>query len=237
MHQNTSKRRAHVGAPLRERAKFFLRRHVYHRAIRLKKRSDDAYSTHLPILCALGANSQSKRVIEYGSGLISTPTFLNRSAFPRLESLLSFENDSSWYAAVVESIGYDARLELRLAEGPMKDAVAASDLVGSRLVFVDDSGEIGRAETIIAIAASRPIGIPIVIHDIEQWRLFQAAKRFDHMFRFDALSPQTGVAWNGHWDLAELLPRMNRRIQRHSEKISARSVEEWASIFRGFGVA
>jgi hypothetical protein len=226
-----------VGAPLRERARFFLRRHVYYRAIRLKKRSEDAYSTHLPILCALGANILPKRVVEYGSGLISTPAFLNLSVFPRLESLLSFENDSSWYAAVVESIGYDARLELRLAEGPMKNAVAPSDLAGCGLVFVDDSDEIGRAETITAIAACRPVGVPIVIHDIEQWHLFQAAMRFDHMFRFDALSPQTGVVWNGHWDLAELLPRMNRRIQRHSEKISTRNTEEWAAIFRGFDLA
>jgi hypothetical protein len=224
-----------VGAPLRERAKFFLRRQVYYRAIRLKKRSEDAYSTHLPILCALGANI--RRVVEYGSGLISTPGFLNRLAFPRLESLLSFENDSSWYASVVERIGCDARLELRLAEGAMKNAVAPCDLAGCSLVFVDDSNDIGRAETIIAIAACRPLGIPIAIHDIEQWRLFQAAKRFDHMFRFDALSPQTGVVWNGHWDLAKLLPQMNRRIQRHSEKISARNAEEWALIFRGFDVA
>lgn len=226
-----------MGAPLRERAKFFIRRQVYYRAIRLKKRSEDAYSTHLPILCALGATLLPKRVVEYGSGLISTPAFLNRSAFPRLESLLSFENDLSWYASVVESIGYDARLELRLAEGAMKNAVAPSDLAGCSLVFVDDSAEIERAETIAAIAACRPLGVPIVIHDIEQWRLFQAAKRFEHMFRFDALSPQTGVVWNGDWDLAELLPRMNRRIQRHSEKVSARNAEEWASIFRGFDVA
>jgi hypothetical protein len=223
-----------VRAPLRERAKFFLRRHVYYRAIRLKERSDDAYSTHLPILCAMGANILPKRVVEYGSGLISTSAFLNRSVFPGLESLLSFENDSSWYAAVVGSVGYDGRLELRLAEGAMKSTVAPCDLAGCGLVFVDDSNDIGRAETITAIAACRPRGIPIVIHDIEQWRLFQAARRFDHRFRFDALSPQTGVVWNGHWDLAELLPRMNQRIQRHSEKISARNAEEWASIFRGF---
>ena len=223
-----------MGARLRERAKFFLRRHVYYRAIRLKKRSDDAYSTHLPILCALGANILPKRVVEYGSGLISTPGFLNRSAFPRLESLLSFENDSSWYASVLESIGHDGRLELRLAEGAMKNAVAPCDLVGCSLVFVDDSNDIGRTETIAAIAACRPLGLPIVIHDVEQWSLYQAARRFDHMFRFDALSPQTGVVWNGHWDLAGLLARMNRRIQRHSEKISARNAEEWASMFRGF---
>jgi hypothetical protein len=226
-----------VGAPLRERARFFLRRHVYYRAIRLKKRSEDAYSTHLPILCALGANLLPMRVVEYGSGLISTTAFLNRSVFPRLESLLSFENDSSWYAAVVESVGYDARLELRLAEGAMKNAVAPCDLARCSLVFVDDSDDIGRAETITAIAAYRPLGTPIVIHDIEQWRLFKAARQFDHMFRFDALSPQTGVAWNGHWDLAELLPRMNRWIQLHSEKISARNAEEWASIFRECDVA
>ena len=119
----------------------------------------------------------------------------------------------------------------------MKNSVAPCDLAGCSLVFVDDSNEIGRAETVTAIAACRLLGIPIVIHDIEQWTLFQAARRFDHMFRFDALSPQTGVVWNGHWDLAGLLPRMNRRIQRHSGKISARSAEEWASIFRRFDVA
>jgi hypothetical protein len=220
-----------VGPTLRERAKFFCRRNVYNRIIGLRPRSDEPYSTHLPILCALGASVQPKRIVEYGSGLNSTPAFLDRSLFPRLESLLSFENSRSWYEAVAESTRNDARMQLRLVEGAMKHAVAINDLEGCSLVFVDDSDEFGRADTIKAIAACRPVEVPIVIHDLELKHILDGAKRFEHMFRFDALSPQTGVAWNGSWDVAKSLPRMNRLIKQLRGKVASSDAEQWGRFF------
>ena len=212
-----------MGAPLRERTKFFCRRNIYNRIIRLRPRSSEPYSTHLPILCALGASIQPKRVVEYGSGLISTPAFLDRSLFPNLESLLSFESNQPWYETVARNTGDDPRLDLRLTASVIKDAVASGDIAKADLVFIDDSDELERrADTVAAVSNCRPIGIPIVIHDIEQWHLFRAAKRFDHLFRFDILNPQTGLVWNGQWELARFLPHMNQLIKQPLWKSAGR---------------
>lgn len=227
--------RKRVTAPLRERAEFFCVRHFYNRMIRLAPRSLDPYSTHLPILCSMAAIIQPTRVVEYGSGLISTTTFLNRTIFPRLTSLLSFENDREWYERVAGHIGDDPRLQLRLVEGTMKDAVARFDLDAADLVFVDDYDSVplpGRADTIAALAALRPTRIPVVIHDLELWRFRRSAGRFEHVFRFDALNPQTGVVWNGSWDLADCLPAINRFIKKHSGIEPMSDVEQWTMVFR-----
>src|ERR1700691_3025426 len=75
---------------LRERAECFYVQRVYNRIIRLAPRSQQPYSTHVPVLAAMGIIAQPVRVLEYGSGLISTPAFLNRAAFPKLKHLASF---------------------------------------------------------------------------------------------------------------------------------------------------
>jgi len=63
----------------------------------------------------------------------------------------------------------------------MKDAVARDELAAADLVFVDDSDELGRAQTIMAIADSRPLGIPVVIHDLERRHIRRSAT-FSIMF-------------------------------------------------------
>ena len=222
-------------APLSERARFFYVRHFYNRVIRLAPRSPDPYTTHLPSLLALGAIVRPSRVLEYGSGLISTPTFLNRKVFPALTSLVSFENHRDWYEAVASRIGDDARLQLRLVDGPMNCAVAGRDLAAADLVFVDDyhcdpPPLPGRADTIAALAALRPCGFPIIIHDLELRHIRRSAGRFQHIFRVDAFNPQTGVVWNGHWRGATLLPSINRLIKRHGSRVPGQNAEQWAAL-------
>lgn len=224
-----------VRAPLRERAEFFWVRHFYNRVIRLAPRSLDPYSTHLPILCGLSAIVQPSRVVEYGSGLVSTPTFLNRTIFPVLTSLLSFENNREWFQRVAGQIGHDPRLEYRPVDGPMKAAVSKDDLTGAELVFVDDFDSLlpphpRRSDTIAAIAALRPVGIPVVIHDIELRHLRRSARLFDHLFRFDALNPQTAVVWNDRWDQANQLPAISRLIRRYCGAVPCDAIEKWAHI-------
>lgn len=221
-----------VKALIRERVGPFYYQRVYKRMIRLAPRSQDPYSTHLPILCALAAIVQPTRIVEYGSGLISTTTFLNRTIFPKVISLLSFENNREWYDNVASQIGHDTRLQFRLVDSSMKDAVSKNELTGAELVFVDDEDSSGRrADTIAAISLLRLSGIPIVIHDIELPRLRRRAGGFDHVFRFDGLHPQTGVAWNGSWDLAHRLPAINRLIRMYSTTVPQRCVEQWSAVF------
>jgi hypothetical protein len=208
-------------------------RRVYNRIIRLAPRSQHPYSTHLPVLAAMGIIVQPVQVLEYGSGLISTPAFLNRAIFPSLKHIASFENNREWHENVTGRIGGDARAQLWLTEGPMKDAVARDDLASADLVFVDDSDALGRAQTIAAIADSRPLGIPIVIHDMELLQIRRSAALFDHVFCFNAFHPQTGVAWNGHWRPARALPLLNRLIRQGSLTVPCDDVEGWVRAFLG----
>ncbi len=222
-------------AHLRERVGVFYVENIYKHMIRLAPRSLDDYSTHLPVLCALATLIRPTRIVEYGSGLISTATFLNRTIFTELNSLLSFENNSEWHEKVANQIGHDRRLQLRVVDGPMMGVVSDHDIFGADLVFVDDQDSFQpsvprRSDTIAAIAAIRPSRIPIVIHDIEVWHLHRSAGRFDHMFRFDGLHPQTGVAWNDRWGGAAQLPALNRLIRRFCKKVSSRDLAEWALI-------
>jgi hypothetical protein len=216
---------------MRERLWSFYIGRFNNRVIHLAPRSDQPYSTHLPILAALGIITQPKRVLEYGSGLISTPAFLNRAVFPKLKHLASFENSREWHERVSSCIGDDPRIELRLSDGPIKDAVMPADLSAVDLVFVDDSDELGRAQTIAAIAGFVPQGIPVVIHDLELWHIRRSAGLFDHVFRFDGFNPQTGVAWNGRWQTANVLPLANRLVRRFSLAVPCNDLERWAQVF------
>lgn len=228
--------RKEISALVRRRAEIFFVQQVYNRIIRLSPRSEDAYSTHLPVLCAIAGIIQPTRIIEFGSGLISTTTFLDRNIFPKLTSLLSFENSRDWYGTVASQIGDDARLQYRFVDGSMGDAVSSDDVSTADLIFIDDEDSLPppllrRADTIAAVAARRPAGIPIVIHDIELRHLHRSAMSFDHVFRFDALHPQTGVAWNGRWELADRLPTINRVIRKYSATMPHRCVEQWSTVF------
>lgn len=224
----------------RERVRGFLRERVvrksYNLSIGLVPRSPDPYSTHLPILCAVAAFVQPTRVVEYGSGMISTITFLNRAVFPKLTALVSLENNREWYETMGTHSGVDPRLRLRFVDGPMRDAVSKDDLNGAEVVFVDDDDSTPphlprRSDTIVAIAALRPSGIPIVIHDIECWHLRHSAARFDHFFRFDALHPQTGVVWNDRWEGEDRLPAINRLVRQFCKTVSSRDLQQWVHIF------
>ena len=57
---------------------------------------DDPYATHLPVLREIGAMRPIRRVLEFGAGMYSTPLFLDRTAYPDLEVLVSVEDDWEW---------------------------------------------------------------------------------------------------------------------------------------------
>ena len=92
-------------APLRRRVKYFP-----------TPRSLNDYATHIPILIGLARLREVRSVLEFGCGHFSTLTFLNRSAFPHLESLLSIENDDSWAATIEQAAKHDPRWTLQVVE-------------------------------------------------------------------------------------------------------------------------
>lgn len=213
---------------IRNLAKYF-----FHRSIHLAPRSPIPYATHLPILCAMGAIVEPARIVEFGSGLVSTCAFQNQVAFPRMVSMLSFENDPEWFKTVVEHVGNDHRVVLNLTDGPIESVVPQLDFTSTDLIFVDDSQtHEGRASTIAELAARRLPGLPIVIHDMDLWKIRRSARRFDHMFCMDALNPQTGVVWNGNWTGEKVLDSINRMVKEHCQSIPANDPAQWAALFR-----
>ncbi len=172
----------------------------------------DKYSTHLPVLRALAKAMPVRRVMEFGSGYYSTCEFLNRAAFPLLETLVSVETDPRWVAEMRGSIS-DSRW-LLLHTAPVEALIPGMDdydliLVDDGVVDIDD-GEQGyssqRAATIRALASAQPMAV-IAIHDYER-TAYQRAGAFEHMHIYAEQSPWTAVCWRDSRPLLEMLEVM-----------------------------
>lgn len=181
-------------------------RAVYRTTSGVRPEHPESYATHQPILIGLARLTPIRRVLELGSGPFSSAMFLNRDAFPDLEALVSYEDVPEWRDKVLDAVGEDDRLDLRLVEA-VHDAASQAAL-GARtmdhvddfdLVFIDNSGRLRfRKRTMKAVGDMKPQRAVVVIHDFE-WKLYRRAitERFDNVALFDTFTPQTGVAWNG----------------------------------------
>jgi len=164
---------------------------------RVPPKSGDAYLTHMPVLLALGRSLEVKRVLELGCGRFSTLTFMDRDHFPVLERLDSVENDKDWAAQVVALSGDDGRLNMHVVEGAVAESLSGFDLDTYDLIFIDDAlTRDERVRTIRTVGAALPKHAIVVIHDYDMLVYRKAARCFRHRYRFTALYPNTGIAWN-----------------------------------------
>jgi len=109
----------------------------------------EPFSTHIPILIGVSYLIQAKYFLEIGSGFYSTSNFLNRSGFPSLIKLESFEDDKKWADLVLEKCGHDNRLTMNVVEHPMYKSVKDIDISKFDIILIDDSQSIiGRSKTI-----------------------------------------------------------------------------------------
>jgi predicted O-methyltransferase YrrM len=185
------------------------------------------FATHGPVLVGLARLREVRRVLELGSGLVSTPMFLDRAAFPVVDELVSYEDDPAWAARVAEHAGADERLRLHVVAS-VPDAVP-DDLDGFDLVLVDDSLTYAdRARTVRAVAARRPAGAVVAIHDYEHRQYAAAARGFDAVHRVRSFTPQVGVAWFGDAIAASQLEDLQRRIDARRGSIDVTDVAGWA---------
>lgn len=195
------------------------------------KRADNPYATHVPVLIGLARILNLQNVVEFGCGRFSTLLFLNPSAFPHLKQLESYENDREWIESVKMRASEDERLKLNFVESEMHEAVDGISFDNCDLIFVDDSTDATeRARTIEQIAKRSLSSSVVVIHDYEVMEYQRAAKRFPHRFTFDALNPNTGVAWSDHKVDRESLRRLNRLVKRYSNEVEPDDVERWVKI-------
>jgi hypothetical protein len=168
-----------------------------------------------------------RHVTEFGSGEYSTALFLNREVFPKVTSLVSLENDATWYARMQSQSSGDSRLELRQISGDLSESVN-EQLLATDLIFIDDSGHEIRKHTIRAVGKKAPDGVPVVIHDAEYpWTRMAIRRAFDHCYVFSGFQPQTALAWNGNLRFSDQLLQISRRITIDASTIPPSNGEQW----------
>ncbi len=201
-------------------------------------RSDNPYATHLPILVGLAGVWRIRRVIELGSGLYSTSTFLNRAAFPDLQELRSFENDREWAARVRECVADESRHELTIVQGPMSKVPGQLQFADCDLVFIDDStSQSERLATIEAVGRSCGEQLVVVIHDYEEPKYRRAASEhlefMQRHFTFTAFNPNTGVLSNSGREVQRRLREIEQRISSYSSVIELEDSDRWSAVLHG----
>lgn len=207
-------------------------RYKYHsiidqRVFSVPPRAADPYATHLPILLLLSRLAPVHRVLELGSGMYSTLTFLNRRYFPELQALMSFENDEEWSRNILKAVGQDSRLQLVTVTGAIEKQLKSIDIDSYDLVLVDDSvAPDQRVKTIEQLALLKPERPFIVIHDYEFVAYRRAARAFSNRFRFTALNPNSGVVWNRRRSAKNALKLLNTHFHRLSEEFRVEHCDE-----------
>ena len=182
-----------------------------------RKRTGDAYGSHIPILIGLAQIFDIRNVIEFGCGKYSTPTFLK--AYPNLESLLSFDTNADWIEQVDTG---DERASFVLLEDAPKQIIKDIDFTDCDLVFVDDS-DTNRPDTIIEVIKYSQDNI-LVFHDFEYRKYKIAASNIENMFVFDAYDPFTGVSCNRD------LIKLSKFILEHNY-LSPTDIDAWVNVY------
>lgn len=174
----------------------------------------ELYSSHMPILIGLGLIVTPRRMLELGSGTISTPAFLDPVLFPTIECLDSVEDDPDWGETVRRHIGPHQKLRLHQVASVPKWA-ATADLSVYDLIFIDDSKSIElREQTIRHVLARVAPETVVVIHDFEMPPYQNAVPADFERMAFSSFHPKTGVVWRGdRWTVAikQLAGRIDAR--------------------------
>ena len=173
-----------------------LPRRYWNKSIGLVADSVEPYGSHVPVLIELAQSLKPHRIAEFGMGRFSTGVFLDRSLFPFVERLTSFEDDPEWFSVITQEHPPNSGFEANLVSPPMwKTAIKlrASDY---DLIFVDDSkSDRERARTLLALRLAkgitkRPV---VVVHDMESPYLRAVSLLFPDRSYCRHLCPQTGV--------------------------------------------
>jgi len=195
-------------------------------------RVEKDYASHLPVLLGLARIFDLRSVLEFGCGYFSTLAFLDRSAFPLLTSLRSFESDATWLARVGGLAGSDLRLQTRLVEEPMETVLGELSPFGYDLIFVDHSIDAGkRSATIRALAGWCADSALVVIHDFDVEIYRKSARAFPHRFEFRALNPSTGLVWKRKDVDRRRLQLLNHTVCCHSRRLAPDDRAGWVELF------
>jgi predicted O-methyltransferase YrrM len=173
-----------------------LAREFFNKSIGLVGASEEPYSSHVSVLIQLAQSLKPHRVAEFGMGHFSTSVFLDRTLFPSVELLTSFEDDPEWFSLMTQKHPPDSRFEARLVSPPMWKAARKLRASDYDLIFVDDSkSDRDRAKTLLALRLAQGItkGPVVVVHDVNLPRIRAMTLIFPNRRYFRDSCPQTGV--------------------------------------------
>jgi hypothetical protein len=157
---------------------------------------DDLYASHLPLLSGLGCiRGGVKSILELGSGMYSTPMFLNRAFYPHVTRMVSVDHNSNW-AERVRSTCKDDRLEMVVTTEPIEPYLSTLDLESFDLIFVDNSDVSFHREATIEYLGVKVMKPLVVIHDFQYPQYQKSAHNFPNKIIDTRYGPHyTGLVW------------------------------------------
>lgn len=178
------------------------------------------WGSHMPALKSIADAYDIRTVVEFGAGEFSTKTFLDRSVFPNLERLLSYEHDDEWIERLKSEIS-DERWSIQYCHvESMPDAAPMAPQAD--LVFIDcgrpnkhGTDYMIRGKLLTWFEGSESI---VVMHDTETSPLteFATSANYAHKQNYIApLGPNTGI-FSNHHDLTAL-PEGQRKEVAHAK--------------------
>jgi predicted O-methyltransferase YrrM len=194
------------------------------------RRSSESFATHLPILIGLSELYSPNALLELGSGMFSTPAFLNRSCFPTLRRVTTIEDDRNWYEDVKAKVGTASQFEIHHVNS-IVEWIDETNLHAYDFIFVDDSkSRDKRANSIAAVFRKAAPNAIVIIHDFECRRYRRAVPPGWRQVTFSTWKPFTGVAWRQE-DRKPDLARLQSLIRSHRQT-SPVDAANWSEIFR-----
>lgn len=202
--------------------------YYYYKSRSFEHFSEPPFTTHLPILIGLSFYYEISSVLEFGSGLSSTVSFINKKSFPNINKITSYENNLEWYEKVKQKVSHDPRVSLIYKEGKISDCVKDEDIQNYDLVFIDDSMNLkDRSETIRNVIQKNPKFV--AIHDFENSGYRKSLGEYKNTYHFKCLLPNTGV-YSKEFDM-EIMEKIESIINAHKRTVKPSEIEIWYDIF------
>jgi hypothetical protein len=179
-------------------------------------------ASHIPVLTLLGQQYNIEKVLEIGSGELSTPLFLNKKIYPRLETLISVEDNSVWVDKIKSLVQKDDRIEFR--------PTVPAALYDYDLIFVDGPQDKEKRIKTIHYITREIISPIIVIHDMDVKDYAKAVNKIFYSFNFSAISPWTTVFSKDVLPVSKF-KNVNRKIKTNFNNIEE-DAEKWLGVLK-----
>lgn len=156
----------------------------------------DPYASHISFLTIRGqsAGNRIRRILELGSGIYSTPLFLDKTVFAYVERVVSIESIQVWADKVKVACGDDPRLELLVKPEPIEDYLDTIEL-DFDWIFVDNSECWENRVKTIEYLGNRVTTQDVIIHDFEHKFYQDAAHAFPNKIVATIRTPHTALVW------------------------------------------